>query len=185
MHADLVSRVDSNKDVVMLKKVIFPHHPKFQNNKRKQKEALEDPSMYNICRLVEQAMAHKGVYLLVDQISYDLCKIVNGQIVQKTEVKTGSVMPSVHGNSKNSYEAVISGVISGSGVMKEVIKTCVYNPHTNDIDFFSFTEESMNRKSLGVSKNSKQARCLYNTKTKTYSKWEDYRYSSFEEMCLA
>jgi len=160
-----------SKGLVFIRDVISQYHPKFQTDAELTRMALEDPSMFNVERLIEHTLAHVGRMRFVDAEGYDF-------LPDYSDSKTVSV-------NTTTGQALISSVENKIGPLRI---TC-YNPVRDRVDFFYVPKSHLNRvRSPCYGKQSHKERVLFNYSFKflpDYGWFEEYRVDSFKKLARA
>ncbi len=162
------------KEHALFSQVIIPFHPEFRKKENASlvSYAIKNPEIFNVTRLVEEAMAWNGGYEFVDGYHYDFS--------DGSECKTGSVHPAKKNGSK-SHSCEITGVRSSSGKFKTgPIRAIIYIPNTHSLRFYFFPEEDWT-KMVNVHPSSGVGRLQssYNSDRDTIDKWARWEISDF------
>jgi hypothetical protein len=131
-----------SKEQAIFEEVIFNYNPKFAIGTALRQCAQEDPSDFNVTRLVEKTINHCCGLVVESDEHHDAVSATG----IKFEHKTASVLIKPAHNSKNSYPCKITNCMSGSGVAKTGhLCVVMYNPHYNngDIDYFFIPSEKV------------------------------------------
>lgn len=159
-----------NKNLMLLKDVILPHHPVFSKVPSiVQDAALQDPEFYNCERGVEVSMAaaSNGMYTFVDAAGYD-----NSDY---SDTKTASV------NLKTGLVEII-GTETKIGALRIVI----YNAIANKLDYMFIPNQSLRvtEEPYYGKGSSHRLRMKYNEYLDRYNRFDHFRVASFKDLAL-
>lgn len=153
-----------------MRDVVTRFHPDYQTPAAKQ-IVLKAASVMNIERLIEHTLAAVGGYDFVDEDGRDFNCVAN------SDSKTATV-------SAEKSCLTIGSVENKIGSLRVV----VFNAITETVAYFYIPFESvreLQQADYGKNMHKSRIRACYNRKTDTYSRIEQYRVSSFEELAVA
>lgn len=131
------------KAEMLLDEVIFKYHPDVKNDLSVQKVLRNNIAWINVERMVEETMAAVGGYEFVDAAHYDFS--------DGTDSKTASVQPSArkrYGTETTSYLCEITGIGNvgdNSQVKSGALRVIVFNPHTQNLEYYFIPNKDMLR----------------------------------------
>jgi hypothetical protein len=168
-----------SKKLLLLQDIVCNYHPRFYNDSKRKKWALESPEDFNVERLVEQSFAAVGGYKFIDA---DHCDFEDG-----TDSKTASIRlnPKIEGG--NTHTGEISGVTTAGGSLKiGALRTVIYNPHTNSLMYY-FLPKSLWENNITYHPTSGIGKIVYSYHRPTdyIAKFSGYQCRSFEELAKA
>lgn len=163
-----------SKNFVLIRDVIIKYHPDFVKNRTLQKMALSRPHIFNVERLIEEALAAVGGYNFVDEAGRDF------DCPNNSDSKTASLLR----NKQSAITLTISSVECKIGSLRVTI----YNPFADRVDFMYISEKdikSVKRACYGKNEHSQRIVGSWNQFTDSYNSMEDFRKWSFEELATA
>ena len=158
-----------SKHLVLMRDLITQHHPEFLNNPSLTAYALQRPDLFNVERLVEEALAHVGGYEFLDADGYDFSDY--------SDSKTATVAD---------YDRVLA--IGSVECKIGALRITAYNPHKDSLDYFFLPKTAVARHrevSYGKSEHKQRLRATWNEAQDHYNKFERYRVRTFEALAQA
>lgn len=168
-----------SKAQMLLKEIIFVHHPDFVGQAHTQKIVYAGADWVNTERLIEHTMAHVGGYNFIDGDHEDFD--------DGTDSKTASVrLNPVPKGSQQGHILEISGIGrggAGGSLKKGALRVVLYNPVAQRLDYF-FIPKAAWAGMLKYHPTSGIAKIVatWNSKTDTCNKLDPFKVSSFEEL---
>ena len=158
-----------SKQRILMQKLITEYHPDFKNSQDLRNIGLAKPELFNVERLVEEALAYNGSYEFVDQDGYDFSDF--------SDSKTSTVAE---------YDRVmaIGSVESKIGALRITI----YNPFKQDLDYMYMPREYVQmykEANYGKSEHKERLRVTWNAKQDHYNSFEQFRCNNFLELAQA
>ena len=163
-----------SKHFVLIRDVISKYHPEFCKSADLCRYALQNPTIFNVERLIEESLAAVGGYDFVDEAGRDF----NCQ--WNSDSKTTTVIQDGH-----SKTAIITSIESKIGSLRVTI----YNPFRDRVDFMyiprrevvALSEPCYGRKAAAKEK----LRARWNESGDHYNLFNIFRKKSFEDLALA
>lgn len=163
-----------SKNLVLIRDVLVKYHPDFVKNRTLQKMALSRPHIFNVERLIEEALAAVGGYNFVDETGRDF------DCPNNSDSKTASLLR----NKNSAITLTVSGVECKIGSLRITI----YNPFADRVDFMYIPEKKMRlvkRACYGKNQHKQRIIGTWNQFTDSYNSMENFRKLSFEELATA
>lgn len=157
------------KQELLLREVIFQHHPDFKTSSQLKDLALRNPDYFNVERLVELAMAHVGGYEFLDEDGYDFSDF--------SDSKTASIG---HGN-----VATVTNIL-GRGKSGEAkvgdLRVILYNPYKDRLDYYFMPKAGWESIREYGDANKGRLRAKYSPDLDTVFKWRQWQCADFETL---
>ena len=159
-----------SKNYVLIRDVIIKYHPSFIKSPDLCNYGLANPDIFNVERLIEEALAHNGGYNFINEAGRDYDDRWN------SDCKTTTVI--ADGNSKT---AIISSVENKIGSLRITI----YNPFKDAVDFMYIPKKSvalLKEPSYGKNSYKEKIRARWNANTDYYNSCDKFRVDSFKKL---
>jgi len=163
-----------SKHLVLMQEIVCNHHPEFLASKDLTRYGLKHPEIFNIERLVEESLAHRGYYEFVDKDGYDF--------TDYSDSKTATVVN--NGGQKQTKVVIIQNVENKIGALR----TTVFNPYNNSVAYFYIPKQDVrllkeNSGTQGSAYTQKERiRTSWNSSRDDYNKLEYYRVNTFLDL---
>jgi hypothetical protein len=159
--------------------IIREYHPSIANSTEVKSFMDTHWGWMNIEKMIEETMAAVGGYEFVDGEHHDFSDL--------TECKTGSIKINPQQNTNNCYSVRITNIESGAGITKGSIRAVIYNPHTDACMYYYIPASHLNTKIKLTFLNGpgtiKNIDATWNSNTNRINKLEQYRVTTFTELC--
>ena len=163
-----------NKHLKLMQEIVCNHHPRFINSPEIQSFGLECPEHFNIERLVEESLAHRGPYGFVDENGYDF--------TDYSDSKTATVV--CNGGQSQSKVLIIDSVENKIGALR----ITAYNPYNVSVAYFYVPKRDVrllkeNTGTRGSAYTQKERiRATWSQAQDHYNKLEHYRVNTFLDL---
>ena len=163
-----------SKHLKLMTEIVCQHHPEFIASKDLTRYGLKHPEIFNIERLVEESLAHRGDYEFVDEDGYDFSDY--------SDSKTATVVN--NGGQKPTKAVIIQGVENKIGALR----TTVYNPYNESVAYFYIPKRDVrllkeNSGTAGSQYTQKERiRAYWSHSQDHYNKLEHYRVNTFLDL---
>lgn len=163
-----------SKHLKLMTEIVCQHHPEFIACKDLTRYGLKHPEIFNIERLVEESLAHRGNYKFVDEDGYDFTDL--------SDSKTVTVVN--NGGKKQAKVVIIQNVENKIGALR----TTVYNPYNDSVAYFYIPKRDVrllkeNSGTAGSQYTQKERiRTSWSSSRDHYNRLENYRVNTFQEL---
>lgn len=165
-----------NKNAVLMRDLICKYHPEFKISPALRRYGVKHSDIFNVERLVEEALAAVGRYRFIDAAHADFS--------DGSDSKTASISVAPLKPNSACHDGKITNVVTAGGGFKAGALRCtVYNPHQDRLDYYFLPREVwLEMVSYDSVSGIGKIRYSYNRDTDQISRLSDWQCDSFEQM---
>lgn len=168
-----------SKAQVLMRDVITEYHPEFRRSQDLRRYGQENPTIFNVERLIEESLAAVGSYRFIDAAHADFD--------DGTDSKTASIRVNPSAPGRNTHIGEISNVeTAGGGQKAGALRCIIYNPHQDGLRYYFLPKSHWQHwitlhPSSGIGK----IKYTYNRVRDEIPKFLGFECGSFEELARA